>query len=76
MKQQLTTYEIEKLKSICFSNPAKACAIAQQIIDTCQIISCSTFSNLSGKAKRTINYKAEKMIGIKIEERKFPSYIQ
>jgi len=76
MTQQLTMEEIEKLRNICFLNPAKGCVIAQEIIDTCQIVSCSTYSELTGKSKRTINYKADKLIGVEIEGRKFISVNQ
>lgn len=76
MPEQLTTLEIEKIQNVCFSNPSRACAIAQLIIDTCQIVSCSVYSDLKGKSKRTINYQARKLVGIKIEERKFISLVQ
>lgn len=76
MKQELTQVEIKKLQNICFSNPAKACAVAQIIIDACQMVSCSTFSNLTGKAKRTINYQADKLIGVNIDGRKYISFPQ
>lgn len=71
MKEQLTDAEIKKIQNMCFHNPVKACAIAQTIIDVCQIISCASFSKLTGKSKRTINYQAENLIGIKIEDRKY-----
>lgn len=76
MNKHLTNIEIEKLQNICFSNPKKACAVAQLIIDTCQVISCSTFANIRGKNKRTINYQACKLTGVEIEGRKFISLNQ
>jgi len=76
MKQQLTDKEIEKIKNMCFTDPSKSCAIAQLIIDYCQVVSCSTFSGLTGKSKRTINYQAKNLIGIKVEDRKYISVNQ
>ena len=76
MEQQLTDKEIEKLQNLCFSNPAKACAVAQVIMDTLQIVSCSTYASIAGKAKRTINYQADKLIGVEIDERKYISINQ
>ncbi|ANS04892.1 hypothetical protein [uncultured Mediterranean phage] len=76
MRQQLTQAEIEKLQSLCFSNPAKACAVAQLIVNTCQVVSCSTYSGLKGKSKRTINYQSDKLTGIKIDGRNFVSVNQ
>lgn len=76
MKQQLTEAEIKKMQNICFSNPLKACAIAQLIADTCQIVSCTTYSKIAGKSKRTINYQADKLIGVTIENRRYISINQ
>lgn len=71
MNEQLTEKEIEKIQKMCFQNPVKSCAIAQEIINACQMVSCSTFSDLTGKAKRTINYQAKKLNGVKIDGRKY-----
>lgn len=76
MKEQLTDKEIKKIQSMCFQNPAKSCAIAQTIVDACQIVSCSAFSELTGKSKRTINYQADKLIGIKVDGRKYIAFPQ
>lgn len=76
MKQQLTQKEIERTQRLCFSNPAKACAVAQAIIDTCQIISCATYAKVEKMSPRTIQYKAKKMIGISVEDRTFVSIVQ
>ena len=54
MNQLLTEEETKKIRKLCFSNPAKACAIAQVIIDTCQVINCSTYAAIKNKGKRTI----------------------
>lgn len=76
MNQILTYDEIKKIQNMCFSNPTKSCAIAQIIIDTCQIISCKTFSEIKRKKKRATLYKADKLTGITIENRKFLSLNQ
>lgn len=73
MKQALTNKEIEKIQNVCFSNPERACAIAQIIIDTCQVVKCSTYAEVKGKSKRTVLYQKEKLAGIKIENQKFIS---
>ena len=67
----LTKIEIQKTQQLCFANPAKACAVAQIITDTCGLVSCATFAQIKGKSPRTIQYQAEKLPGIKIEKRKF-----
>lgn len=72
----LTEDEIKRTRELCFNNPIKACAIAQEIINTCGIISCNTFSKLKDKSTRTIQYQAKNMIGVKIENRKFVSLNQ
>jgi hypothetical protein len=36
MSQKLTENEISKTRELCFSNPVKACEVAQTIIDTCR----------------------------------------
>ena len=76
MEQQLTYKEIRKIQGLCFENRAKSCAIAQTIIDACQIVSCSTFAELTGKSNPTINYQADKLIGITIEGRKYIAFPQ
>lgn len=76
MNQLLTNQEIEKIQNLCFSNPAKSCAIVQIIIDTCQIVSASTFAELKGKKKRATLYKAKNLTGITIEKRKYLSLNQ
>lgn len=76
MEEQLTPHEIEKIMTLCFTVPAKACAVAQLIVDTCQVVSCSTYSEITGTAKRTINYQAAKLTGIEIDGRKFISINQ
>ena len=73
MNQNLTDKEIDKIQKLCFENPAKACAFAQTIIDTCQVVSCSTYSKLKGKSKRTIQYQSGNFAGLTIENRKFLS---
>jgi len=73
MNQKLTPAEIEKIQNICFENPAKACAIAQVIINTCQIVSCATYARLKEKKKRTVLYQSSKLLGVLIEGRKFLS---
>ena len=73
MKQQLTKKEIEKIQNLCFESTERACAIAQTIIDTCQVVSCSTYAKIKHKNKRTVLYKALKIPGITIENRKFVS---
>jgi hypothetical protein len=54
----------------------KACALAQVVIDTCQVISCSSYAALEGKSKRTILYQAPTMTGLEIDNRKFISLVQ
>ena len=76
MKEELTQTEIIKIQNLCFENPAKACAIAQLILDTCQVTSCSTYARLKNKSKRTILYQAGDMTGVSIEDRRFVSFIQ
>jgi hypothetical protein len=73
MNQYLTQSEIEKIQNLCFKNPVKACAIAQVIINTCQVVSCSTYARLKGKSKRTVQYKAKNLNKISIETRNFIS---
>lgn len=76
MSNALTSTEIRKIRELCFNNPKKACASAQEIIDTCQVVSCSTFAGFKKKSKRTIHYKANNLTGINIEERRFLSINQ
>lgn len=76
MNQLLTDTEKSKIQNLCFENPAKDCAVAQEIIDTCGVVSCSTYSVLKGGSKRAVQYKSEKLIGLKIEARKFISINQ
>lgn len=76
MQKQLTVTEISKIQNLCFSNPIKSCAIAQLIVDTCQIVSCTTFADVKEKSRRTINYKAESLVGLKIENRYYISINQ
>lgn len=71
MKQQLTETEISKIQNMCFENPRKSCAIAQLILDTCQIVSCSTYARLHKKSKRTVLYQSKHMTGVNVEDRKF-----
>ena len=73
MNEKLTQAEITKIQNICFENPAKACAIAQVIINTCQIVSCATYARLKEKKKRTVLYQSSKLLGVLIEGRKFLS---
>ena len=72
----LTKIEIQKTQQLCFVNPAKACAIAQIITDTCGLVSCATFAQIKCKSPRTIQYQAENFTGIEIEGRKFISINQ
>lgn len=76
MNKELTNEEISKAQNLCFENPVKSLAVAQLILDTCQVMSCSTYAKMKNKSKRTIQYRAGKMSGIVIEERKFISLIQ
>lgn len=71
MNKQLTDIEKEKIRNLCFANPAKACAFAQEIIDTCQVMSCATYASVKGKAPRTVQYQAGKLTGINIEQRRY-----
>jgi len=71
MKQQLTDEEIRKIQKMCFENPIKACAIAQLILDTCQVVSCSTYAKLHKKSKRTVLYQSKYMTGVNVDDRKF-----
>ena len=73
---ELTQKEIEKIRYMCFSNPAKSCAIVQEIIDTCQIVSCSEYSKAKEKSKRTVLYGSGKMIGFNLDGRRFVSFMQ
>ena len=73
MNQKLTPEEIRKIQNLCFNNPTMACAVAQLILDTCQVVSCSTYAQLRNKSKRTVQYQAKTMNGISIENRKFIS---
>lgn len=74
--QYLTDVEIEEVREFCFSNPAKACALAQEIINTCQVVSCKTYAEINGKSKRTILYDADNLNGVIIDNRKFISICQ
>jgi len=76
MNQKLTQSEITKIQNLCFENPARACAIAQTIIDTCQVVGCSTYADIKNKSKRTVLYQSGKLTGITIEKRKFVSLNQ
>ena len=76
MNQQLTEKEIEKIRNACFDNPVKMCAIAQVIIDTCQIVSSNTYADLKGKHRNTILKQKDKLTGITIANRKFISINQ
>jgi len=72
MSQAMT----EKVMELCFTNPVQACALAQAIIDTCQVMSCATYASLKGKSKRAVLYSAQKLTGVEIEGRKFVSFNQ
>ena len=76
MNQRLTESEIRKIRDKCFENSSKMCAVAQIIIDTCQIVSVKQYSKLKGKHRNTILKQKDKMIGIEIEGRKFVSFVQ
>lgn len=76
MNQNLTEQERQKLFKLCIENPSKACSIAQQIIDNCQIMSISTFASIKNKSKRTIQYNSDKLTGITIEKRRFICLVQ
>jgi len=51
MSELLTSEEIRRIQELCFRNPVKACAIAQVVADTCQLVSCATFAAAKGKSK-------------------------
>ena len=76
MNQQLTENEIEKIQNKCFDNPAKMCAVAQVIIDTCQVVSVNTFADLNGKHRNTILGQKDRLTGVVVEGRKFISVVQ
>ena len=76
MNEILTQQQKTKIRQACFDNPLKMCAIAQVIIDTCQIVSTSTYAELKSKHRNSVLHQKEKLIGIEIENRKFISYIQ
>lgn len=76
MKSILSEHEIKRTQELCFANPAKACAIAQVIADTCQVVSCATYAEVNGKSHRTVQYQAAELTGIAIEKRKFISINQ
>ena len=67
MDKQLTDAEIKKIHKLCFANPAKACALAQEIIDTVGVVSCRTYADFKNKSTRTVQYQAPKIVNIKIE---------
>ena len=76
MNQQLTEKEISKIQNACFENPAKMCAVAQVVVDTCQVVSINTYSKLKGKHRNTILQQKDKLTGVEIEDRKFISINQ
>lgn len=73
---ELTQQELNKTMNLCFNDPAKACAIAQTIINTVGVVSCSTYAEIKGKSKRNIQYAANNLNGVTIEGRKFPAINQ
>ena len=76
MNETLTQTEINKIRNKCFENPAKMCAVAQEIIDTCQIITIATYAKNGNKHRNTILQQKEKLTGIEIENRKYISLNQ
>lgn len=76
MNKQLTAEETEKIRKLCFANPAKACAVAQEIIDTCQVVSCATYAGIVGRSTRTIQTQATKLVGIELPDRNYISVNQ
>jgi hypothetical protein len=76
MNQLLTDKEVDRIRKMCFNNPEKICAIAQEMINTCQIVSVNTFAELKGKHRNTILQQKDKFIGIEIEGRKYVSVSQ
>lgn len=76
MNKELTEKEKENIRNICFTNPAKACAIAQEIINTCQVVSCATFASVNSKAPRTVQYQAKKLTGLDLPDRRYISINQ
>jgi len=73
---ELTQIEIDKIRNMCFDNPSKSCAIVQEIVNSLQVVSCAEYADLKDKKKRTILYRAKKMIGFDLCGRRFLSYIQ
>ena len=76
MKSILSEQEIKRTQELCFANPEKACAVAQVIADTCQLVSCATYAAANGKSPRAVQYHAAELTGIEIEKRKFISINQ
>ena len=76
MNQQLTEKEISKIKNACFKNTPKMCAVAQVIIDTCQVVSVNTFADLNGKHRNTILGQKDRLTGVVVDGRKFISVTQ
>jgi len=72
----LTQEEITRTRVLCFNNPLKACAYVQEMINSLQITSCSDYADLKGKKKRTVQYRAKKMIGFDLCGRRYLTYIQ
>ena len=76
MNQQLTEKEISRIKDSCFKNTSKMCAVAQVIVDTCQVVSVNTFADLNGKHRNTILGQKDRLTGITVDGRKFISVVQ
>ena len=76
MTEQFTSNEIQKIQSLCFNNPAKACAVAQLIINTLGLVSCKGYADYKKKAIRTIQYQVNRLTGIILDGRKFISINQ
>lgn len=76
MKSILTNDEVKRVRKLCFENPAKACAVAQIIADTCGLVSCSTFAEVKSKKVRAVQYKADRLNGVTIDNRRFVSINQ
>jgi len=67
----ITAKEENKIIELVLSNPDKACAIVQCLLDNLQIVSVSMYAEMKKIPKRTILYKIEKLKKISIANRNY-----
>jgi len=67
----ITAKEENKIIELVLSNPDKACAIVQCLLDNLQIVPVSLYAEIHKKKKRTVLHNINKLKKISIINRNF-----